>query len=73
MKSLERRRTANKRGRKPMKQANQIKELKSEELELVTGGEANVCVYDSKNYSEGATLAMPGGTRTCQKDGTWKP
>jgi hypothetical protein len=55
-----------------MEQAKQIKELKAEELELVTGGEAGVCVYESKNYSEGATLTMPGGTKTCQKDGTWK-
>ena len=54
-----------------MEQQKQIKELKCEELELVVGAAAN-CVYESKNYSEGSTVSMPGGTKTCSKDGTWK-
>ena len=56
-----------------MEQAKQqVQELTSEQLELVTGGEAAICIYADKAYSEGAIVSMPGGNKTCSKDGTWK-
>jgi len=35
-------------------------------------GEAGVCYYDGKAYSEGAKITLQDGTvQNCQKDGTW--
>jgi hypothetical protein len=35
-------------------------------------GEAAICYYDGKAYSEGAKIKLSDGTvQTCQKDGTW--
>lgn len=55
-----------------MEERKQIQELTNEELERVTGGEAAVCLYDDKSYSQGATVSMGGTTKTCSADGTWK-